>query len=151
MNEILDFICIYSVYFWGSFSILLLAIEISSASIYLMFASLAGITTCIFISCLDCIQQSPAKQILIFLMLTTIYNILGYKPLKKLLISRKSGYSNIIGSSCIVVNSDITEGTIGEVKWSGATCRAKTNNQHITVGSSATIIAIEGNIFIIKR
>ncbi|WP_236870044.1 hypothetical protein [Candidatus Bandiella numerosa] len=85
-----------------------------------------------------------------------MWSIILWKPVKYLInIGNRERYDNIEGSVAVVYSNDLKKGSIGEIKWSGAICRAKlipsSNNQVLKKGDGVVILYVKNNIFMVEK
>ena len=82
--------------------------------------------------------------------------IVLYKPKKYLVcMDNVEAYHNIKGGIAAVYSHDLKGDNLGEIKWSGAICRAQlapsSKNTSLKKGDDVTIISVKNNIFIVDK
>ncbi len=63
--------------------------------------------------------DSLSAQFILFFLATAFWTAILWKPLKKLMEGKGSGFDDMVGSTAVVFGQSIEEGKMGEVKWSG--------------------------------
>lgn len=100
------------------------------------------------------IEEVNAQFILFFLS-TAIWAALLWKPLKKLMNSGDSGYSNMVGNTAVVYGEPLEKGKRGQVKWSGTIMNCEISPQEstdkISPGTDVTITEVSKGILIVKQ
>ena len=64
--------------------------------------------------------DSLSAQFIIFFLSTAFWTAILWKPLKKLMAGKESGFDDMVGSTAVVFDQSIEKGKMGKVKWSGA-------------------------------
>ena len=121
----------------------------------LLFAGMGCLMVSTLISLSIITREAYLDQFVIFAVSTAFVTLVLWRPLKNLLRkTEENGYSNIIGSSA-AVESDIYSNTVGKVRWSGTTMKAKIDLQEesdiIKVGETVVITAINENVVSVKK
>ena len=85
-----------------------------------------------------------------------LWSIVLWKPTKYLLnIGNTEAYHNIEGGIATVYSHDLKGASLGEIKWSGAICKAKlapsNKNNILKKGDNVTIVSVKNNIFIVEK
>lgn len=143
--------------FWFLLSFGLIAAELFlGGTIVLLFASLSALTIGFLVSfaVIDVVDQ--LHQALYFFLLTSIYSLVLWKPVKKVMRSEKlPQYSNIVGRDCKVTSHELVKGEIGKVEWSGTIFNARivgdSKHEKFLVGDILKIIAIEENTLYVNK
>ncbi len=64
-------------------------------------------------------------------------------------------YENIKGSVAVVYSNTISDKNLGEIKWSGAVCKAKLANSNkkniLKKGDNVKICSVKNNVFIVEK
>lgn len=63
--------------------------------------------------------DSLSAQFILFFVATALWTAILWKPLKKFIGGKGSGYDDMVGSTAVVFGQSIEKGKMGEVKWSG--------------------------------
>jgi membrane protein implicated in regulation of membrane protease activity len=70
-------------------------------------------------------------------------------------LARRGEYKNFIGCTAVVHSETLCIKTLGEIKWSGAVCKARLtksrDGNNAKKGENVKIINVENNIFIVER
>ena len=94
-------------------------------------------------------------QFILFFLSTAIWAALLWKPLKKLMNSGNSGYSDIVGDTAVVHAESLEKGKRGQVKWSGTIMNCEIAPQErpekILPGTEVTITEVSKGILLVKR
>ncbi|MCH8328395.1 MAG: hypothetical protein IID15_07745 [Candidatus Marinimicrobia bacterium] len=64
--------------------------------------------------------DSLHAQFILFFLSTAFWTAILWKPLKKFIEGKDSGFDDMVGGTAIVFGRPIEKGKMGEVKWSGA-------------------------------
>jgi membrane protein implicated in regulation of membrane protease activity len=85
-----------------------------------------------------------------------LWSIVLWKPTKYLLnIGNTEVYHNIEGGIATVYGHDLKGENLGEIRWSGAICKAKlspsSKNTILKKGDNVTIVSVKNNIFIVEK
>ena len=60
-----------------------------------------------------------SAQFILFFLATAVWTAILWKPLKKFIEGKESGFDDMVGSTAIVFGQSIEKGKMGRVKWSG--------------------------------
>jgi membrane protein implicated in regulation of membrane protease activity len=60
-----------------------------------------------------------SAQFILFFLATAFWTAILWKPLKKFIEGKESGFDDMVGSTAIVFGQSIEKGKMGRVKWSG--------------------------------
>ena len=60
-----------------------------------------------------------STQFIVFFLATGAWMAILWKPLKKFIGGKESGFDDMVGSTAVVFGQSIEKGKTGEVKWSG--------------------------------
>jgi len=60
-----------------------------------------------------------SAQFILFFFTTAFWTAILWKPLKKFIEGKESGFDDMVGSTAIVFGQSIEKGKMGKVKWSG--------------------------------
>ncbi len=63
--------------------------------------------------------DSLSAQFILFFLATGFWTAILWKPLKKFIGGKGSGFDDMVGSTAVVFGQSIEKGKMGEVKWSG--------------------------------
>ncbi len=63
--------------------------------------------------------DSLSAQFISFFLATAFWTAILWKPLKKFIGGKGSGFDDMVGSTAVVFGQSIKKGKMGEVKWSG--------------------------------
>jgi membrane protein implicated in regulation of membrane protease activity len=63
--------------------------------------------------------DSLSAQLIVFFLATGFWTAILWKPLKKFIVGKGSGFDDMVGSTAVVFGQSIEKGKMGEVKWSG--------------------------------
>jgi membrane protein implicated in regulation of membrane protease activity len=63
--------------------------------------------------------DSLSAQFITFFFSTGFWTAILWKPLKKFIEEKESGFDDMVGSTAIVFGQSIKKGKLGKVKWSG--------------------------------
>jgi len=63
--------------------------------------------------------DSLSAQFILFFLATGFWTAVLWKPLKKFIEGKGSGFDDMVGSTAVVFGQSIEKGKMGEVKWSG--------------------------------
>lgn len=63
--------------------------------------------------------DSWSDQFIIFFLATGFWTVILWKPLKKFIEKKESGFDDMVGSTAVVFGQSIEKGKMGKVKWSG--------------------------------
>ncbi|HCR85091.1 MAG TPA: hypothetical protein DIV86_00270 [Alphaproteobacteria bacterium] len=141
---------------WYILGITLIILEVKLGGIGLFFAGLGAITTAAFSQfSIFGFEPSILSNVLCFLIATTIWTIILWKPFKNFTITQKGeGFSDIIGTEATTL-SPIKKGGAGNVKWSGAIMRAKisitSSCSEINTGETVKIVDKVDGILIVDK
>lgn len=95
------------------------------------------------------------NQFILFFLSTAIWAAILWKPLKKMMNSEGSGYSDFIGQKAIVHGEPLEKGKRGEVKWSGAIMSCEISPEEsaekILPDTEVTIIEVSKGILRVKK
>ena len=95
------------------------------------------------------------SQFILFFLSTAVWAALLWKPLKQLMNSGNSGYSDMVGDTAVVYGDPLEKGKRGQVKWSGAimNCEiaSQENTETILPGTDVTITEVSKGILIVKQ
>lgn len=63
--------------------------------------------------------DSLSAQFILFFLSTSFWTAILWKPLKKFIEGKESGFDDMVGSTAVVFDQSIVKGKMGKVKWSG--------------------------------
>ncbi len=138
---------------WMIFGFFLIFIElIKLPGLGFLFLGLGGLTVAILIAS-EKFTLDLYMQVILFVLASTIWFALLWKPLKifNSKIKSKHAYNDMMGEEVVVINDKITPGFIGQVKWSGTIMNAtlvSDSSKVANIGDSLIIKEIKGNILI---
>lgn len=143
--------------FWFVLSFALIFAELFlGGTIVLLFSSLSALTIGFLITfaLIDSVHQ--IHQILYFFLLTCIYSLLLWKPVKKIMKPKNlPEYSNIVGRECKIYGEDLIKGKSGKVEWSGSVFNAQIDEnsmqEKFIKGDVVKIVSIKENIFYVSK
>jgi membrane protein implicated in regulation of membrane protease activity len=94
-------------------------------------------------------------QFILFFLSTAIWAAVLWKPLKKMMNSGGSGYSDMVGDTAVVYGEPLEKGKRGQVKWSGTIMNCEIapqeNIEKILPGTDVTIAEVSKGILLVKR
>ncbi|WP_347938574.1 NfeD family protein [Rickettsia oklahomensis] len=144
----------YPTNIWLIIGLICLVIELFTvSSIVFLFFGLGALSNTLMVYNYNINLQN---QIMIFSILSLIWFIILYLPLKKYVYSttaKAENYSDMVGKTVEIHSSTISSHTIGQVKWSGVIMNAylAPNEEAAKKGDHLFIIAVKGNILICSR
>ena len=142
---------------WYLIGALLMVLEmITGGTIVLLFTVLAAISVAVLLQFTLINLPTPITQIIAFAVLFSAWSLVLWYPAKKLSRLRKENgkFSNIIGDNAVVHNQKLAIGKIGEIKWSGAACKAKLDpsaEEDVVKDQTVKIVSIDNNVFIVEK
>ncbi len=97
-----------------------------------------------------------SDQFIWFFIFTAIWALVLWKPLKRFIEGKDSGFDDMVGSTAIVINQPLEKGKLGEVKWSGAIMKCEYDNEGrgkdvIAPGAEVVIAGISKGVLIVKE
>jgi membrane protein implicated in regulation of membrane protease activity len=99
--------------------------------------------------------EGTNNQFIMFFLSTTVWAALLWKPLKRVMRSGNSGYSDMVGDTAVVYGEPLKKGKKGQVKWSGTimNCEiaSQENTETILPGTDVTITEVSKGILIVKQ
>jgi membrane protein implicated in regulation of membrane protease activity len=136
----------------GAFLIFLEIVVFSG--IGLLFAGLAAIS--VGASLIAGWIDSQSDQYILFFFASALWTTLLWKPLKKFIAGKDSGFDDMVGSTAIVYDKPIEKGKMGKVKWSGAIMNCQfepeaEGMETIAPDTEAIISQISNGLLIIKE
>ena len=94
-------------------------------------------------------------QFILFFLFTAIWAAVLWKPLKKMMNSGGSGYSDMVGDTAVVYGEPLEKGKRGQVKWSGTIMNCEIapqeNIEKILPGTDVTIAEVSKGILLVKQ
>ena len=94
-------------------------------------------------------------QFILFFFSTAIWAAVLWKPLKKMMNSGGSGYSDMVGDMAVVYGEPLEKGKRGQVQWSGAIMNCEIapqeSTEKILPGTDVTISEVSKGILLVKR
>lgn len=63
--------------------------------------------------------ESLSAQFILFFLSTGFWTAILWRPLKKFIEGKESGFDDMVGSTAVVFGESIEKGKVGKVKWSG--------------------------------
>ena len=63
--------------------------------------------------------DSLSAQFILFFLATGFWTAILWKPLKKFIEGKETGFDDMVGSTAVVFGQSIEKGKMGKVKWSG--------------------------------
>ncbi len=63
--------------------------------------------------------DSLSAQFILFFLATAFWAAILWKPLKKFIEGKESGFEDMVGNTAVVFGQSIEKGKMGKVKWSG--------------------------------
>ena len=143
MNEFLSGINPSSI--WLIAGVLLIIFEIALfPGIGFLFAGLGAISVSagLIAGWID----SLSAQFIIFFFSTAFWTAILWKPLKKFIEEKESGFDDMVGSTAIVFGQSIEKGKMGKVKWSGTImkCQFDPGDEGLEMIDPETEVVITG-------
>lgn len=157
MNEFLASLTANPGHLWLMAGAVLVAVEILFITgMGFLFAGLAAFTVGTAIAMEWLPADATAAQAATFLLMTALWAVILWKPLKKWLkTGTDEAYSNIIGNSATVESPGLEKGKTGTVRWSGTLMKAQIDHgcAHHTLapGTEVRITAVKGNTLTVTR
>lgn len=103
---------------WLIAGVLLIIIELAFVpGIGLLFAGLGAIS--VGAGLIAGWIDSLSAQFILFFLSTGAWTAILWKPLKKFIAGKDSGFDDMVGSTAVVFDQSIMKGKMGKVKWSG--------------------------------
>jgi membrane protein implicated in regulation of membrane protease activity len=94
------------------------------------------------------------NQFILFFLSTGIWAGLLWKPLKSLMNSEDSGYSDFIGETAVIYGQPLEKNKKGQLKWSGTimSCEIapEESSQKILVDEEVIIVGVSKGILLVK-
>ncbi len=140
---------------WLTIGAFLIFLEIVVFSgIGLLFAGLAAI--CVGAALIPGWIESQSEQFILFFFASAFWTAVLWKPLKKFIAGKESGFDDMVGSTTVVYGEPIEKGKMGQVKWSGAImkCQFEPETETIKIiapDTEAIISRISNGLIIIKE
>lgn len=142
---------------WYILGAVLMIIEMYlGGTIAFFFAGLAAfcLAVCMHFNLLT--LNTLIDQIGFFFGFFCLWSIILWKPTKYLLnLGSGDKYENIKGGSAVVYSNNLRYQNLGEIKWSGAVCKARlaeSNKKSILrKGDNVKICSVKNNIFIVEK
>jgi membrane protein implicated in regulation of membrane protease activity len=140
---------------WLTIGAFLIFLEIVVFSgIGLLFAGLAAI--CVGAALISGWIDSQSEQFILFFFASAFWTAVLWKPLKKFIAGKESGFDDMVGSTAIVYGEPIEKGKMGKVKWSGTimNCQFEPETETIKTiapDTEAIISKISKGLIIIKE
>jgi membrane protein implicated in regulation of membrane protease activity len=142
---------------WLLLGLLFVAIEaFGLPSVGFLFAGLAAIIVSVLLEGNVLDASNSTLCIGIWFLITTCFAIILWKPMKKWRTTKHSAThtsNGMIGDKAIILNKDLEPLQLGAASWSGTIMNARlapSQSTTITVGTEATITAVEGNTLILS-
>jgi len=140
---------------WLAFGVFLIIFEVFFIpGIGLVFAGLGAVTVggVLLTGWID----TASSQFILFFLSTGAWAICLWKPLKKFIEVKDSGFDDIVGSTAIVYGVALKKGKSGEVKWSGAIMKCELHSEGddnliIEVGEEVVIREVCKGILIVEE
>jgi|TARA_B110000438_G_C15557684_1_gene539739 membrane protein implicated in regulation of membrane protease activity len=140
---------------WLSVGVFLIFLEIVVFSgIGLLFAGLAAVSVgaALIAGWID----NQSNQFILFFLSSAVWTFVLWKPLKKFLAGKESGFDDMVGSKVVVYEQPIKKGKTGKVKWSGAimNCQFEPETggiETIFPDTEAVISKVSNGVLIIKE
>ncbi len=100
--------------------------------------------------------ESLTSQFILFFLSSTIWTVVLWKPLKKFIEGKDSGFDDMVGNTVIVYGDSIAKGKMGKIKWSGTIMNCEFQPeaegiQSIAPETEAVISRISHGLVIIKE
>ena len=139
---------------WLMIGALLIFLEIAFVQgIGLLFAGLGAICVGVLLSA--GMAKELIDQFIMFFIFTAIWTALLWKPLKKFIKGKNSGYNDMVGATAIVYGEDLSKGKIGKVKWSGTIMKCKLEDddslqEKIALDTEVIITKVAHGILIVR-
>ena len=96
-----------------------------------------------------------SAQLIVFFLATGAWTALLWKPLKKFIGGKESGFDDMVGSTAVVFDKSIEKGKMGKVKWSGTIMKCQLDPEAeglemIDPDTEVTITGVSKGILIIR-
>jgi membrane protein implicated in regulation of membrane protease activity len=140
---------------WLAFGVFLIIFEVFFIpGIGLVFAGLGAVTVggVLLTGWID----ATSSQFILFFLSTGVWAICLWKPLKKFIEVKDSGFDDMVGSTAIVYGVALQKGKTGEVKWSGTIMKCELqsegeSDQIIEAGAEVVIREVCKGILIVQE
>lgn len=156
-DSLVTFFVTEPAYIWLLLGAALICFEIFTVpGVGFLFAGLASLTVGLVLGLGLIASDAIMLQIAIFMVMTGLWAVLLWRPLKNFLYKPSGGvrYSNIVGTMGTVVRPGLERGKTGEVKWSGAVMRAEiwpdVDIETIASGTEVEVAEVAGNLLLVK-
>ena len=70
-----------------------------------------------------------SHQFIVFFLATAIWTAVLWKPLKKFIAGKETGFEDMIGSTAVVFGQSIEKGKMGKIKWSGTIMKCQLDSE----------------------
>jgi membrane protein implicated in regulation of membrane protease activity len=153
----IEYINTHQLEFWYLLGAILMVAEmIMGGTIVTFFAGMAAFSVALVMKFELITLNSMINQVGAFSLFLCIWGVVLWKPVKYLLnLGATKGYNNFEGTAAIVYSDVLGSKKVGEIKWSGAVCKAKLISSdaelELKKGESVTINSVENNIFLVEK
>ncbi|WPX96552.1 NfeD family protein [Candidatus Bandiella euplotis] len=144
--------------FWYLLGALLLIMEmLMGGTIIMFFAGIAAFSVAFVIRFDVVTLNSIISQVGMFCAFLCFWSISLWKPARYIVNLNKPAkdYNNFEGSVAVVYSDELDNKKVGEIKWSGAVCKAKLTAVNgvapVRKGDNVKIISVENNVFLVEN
>jgi len=100
--------------------------------------------------------DSLSAQFILFFLSTGFWTAILWRPLKKFIAGKESGFDDMVGSTAVVFGQSIEKGKMGRVKWSGTIMKCQFDSEaeglkKIAPETEVIITAVSKGILIIRE
>ena len=100
--------------------------------------------------------DSLSAQFILFFLSTAFWTAILWKPLKKFIAGKESGFDDMVGSTAVVYAQSIEKGKMGKLKWSGTIMKCQFDPEAegrkiIAPETEVIITAVSKGILIIRE
>lgn len=139
---------------WMLAGALMIALEIMALpGIGFLFAGLGALTVGVCLMLGVIVETIP--QFSVFFIATAIWTAILWKPIKKMMRGKDSGFSDMVGSTAVVFGDALQPGKYGQVKWSGTIMKCELQSSGndggaVEPGTEVTITRVEQGVLHVK-
>ena len=153
----IEYINAHQLEFWYLLGAILMVAEmIMGGTIVTFFAGMAAFSVALAMKFELITLSSMINQVGAFSLFLCIWSVVLWKPVKYMLnLGVAKGYNNFEGTTAIVHSDALGSKKVGEIRWSGAICKARLMSGdaelELKKGDSVKINSVENNIFLVEK